>query len=165
LNYGHLLATGEYFFRVDDDDFYGPNYILDMILLAISIDVDFFGKPPAPVFFDNGQAVFARKPTYPLSIFSSSLLNNGGLRLGGNSIAGTKKFFRKIHYQEHAYGAADSSLMYNLNSDDIKLCAFMDGMNLLAERRADQSTHTWKENPDKLKKMCNEILNFEELIL
>jgi hypothetical protein len=136
-----------------------------MILNAKSIDIDLFGKPPAPVFFEDGKAVFTRKPTYPHSIFSSSLLNNGRLRFGGNSIAGSKQFFQKINYQERAYGAADSFLMYNLNSDDIKVCSFMDGMNLLAERRVDQTTHTWKENPDKLKKMGTELYNFEELIL
>ncbi|MEZ4579735.1 MAG: glycosyltransferase, partial [Desulfobacterales bacterium] len=58
LNQGHIMARGEYLFRVDDDDWYGANYLMDMVLQARSIDAQLFGKPPAPLYFETDQQVY-----------------------------------------------------------------------------------------------------------
>ena len=50
LNHGISIAEGEYCLRIDDDDYYGANYILDMILQAKSIDCDLFGNVGATIF-------------------------------------------------------------------------------------------------------------------
>ena len=151
LNYGHLHAQGEYYFRIDDDDHYGPNYILDMILHARSIDADLFGKPPAPIVFEGDNTVYARTAISPLNIVPQELLSDGRVWLGGNSIAGSKYFFKENHYQDGMYGAADSALMYSLNPDDTNVFAIMDDLNLVAERKIDQTSHTWKIDPEEIK--------------
>jgi hypothetical protein len=151
LNRGHLHAQGEYCFRIDDDDYYGPNYILDMMLHARCIDADFFGKPPAPIVFEDENTVYARKSIPTLSIIPQEFFIDGRVWLGGNSIAGSNRFFKGTQYQDALYGAADSALMYNLNPDHTNVCAIMDDLNLVAERRMDQTTHTWKIEPEELK--------------
>jgi hypothetical protein len=160
LNYGNLLSKGKYFFRIDDDDHYGPNYVLDMVTLARSIDADLFGKPPASFIFENEKTVYSRSNIFPLTILNKALINDGKVRLGGNSISGSKYFFKKIFYSDKAYGAADSFLLYNSYFTDDMTCAIMDDMNLVAVRRKDQKTHTWKQDTAKLKQECSFTSNF-----
>lgn len=165
LNYGNLLATGSYCFRMDDDDYYGPNYILDMMLQATSIDAELFGKPPSSIIFENEHNVYAREVGYPLSVVSNTHLANGNLWIGGNSISASRKFFQDIHYNDASFGAADSSLMYNLNNGNSKICAFMDRLNIVATRRQDQSTHTWKQDEKKLKQGHILTNNYKDMMV
>jgi hypothetical protein len=151
LNQGHLLAKGNYFFRMDDDDDYGPNYVFDMMLQSKIIDPDLFGKSPAPILFEDDNTIYERNNSCDFCIVPSSVLAAGKLRIGGNSIAGSHKMWEKFHYQNTAYGAADSSLMHSINPQDKLVCALMDHFNLVAERRMDKASHTWKEPTEKLK--------------
>jgi len=144
LNQGHVLAEGVYCFRVDDDDYYGENYIFDMILQAKCIDADLFGKPPAPVKFDDETKIFIRKSNPSHAIIPYDLLNTGRQWIGGNSFGYTKCFIVKNYYHEFAFGAADTHLLCNAFCQSGIKCASMDFFNLIAERRKVQQTHTWK---------------------
>jgi glycosyltransferase involved in cell wall biosynthesis len=150
LNYGNLQATGKYCFRVDDDDLYGENYILDMILHAKSIDADLFGKTPAPLLFENDPVVYRRKVIPPMCVINKELLSNGNLWIGGNTIAGSKKFFQTCHYDDYNYGSADSAFLYNLSLQAGKTIAILDGFNIVAKRKADIKNHTWHIEKDEL---------------
>jgi hypothetical protein len=154
LNQGHMLAEGEYFFRVDDDDYYGPNYVLDMVLLARSIDADLFGKPPVAILFQGDPLVYVRGGSPPLIIVNGELFAKGKVWMGGNSFSGSRTFFEKKKYSELSYGAADSSLIFNLMTEDDNqyTLAFMDHLNLVIERRKDQNSHTWKIDNKQIKK-------------
>jgi hypothetical protein len=61
LNIGHIAATGRYFFRVDDDDYYGPNYLKDMVIGARSLNADVFGKTPAPLNFEGKDEIYVKE--------------------------------------------------------------------------------------------------------
>jgi glycosyltransferase involved in cell wall biosynthesis len=157
LNQGHILAQGEYCFRVDDDDYYGDNYILDMILQTRSIEADIFGKPPAPIYFGDDQKVYVRNTTPPLAIVSKNLLESGRQWVGGNSIAGKKNFFVNNKYEDSAFGGADTNLLFKImGKDNITYC-LMDQFNLVAQRRNDKKTHTWKIEDEKIKKNCHHV--------
>jgi hypothetical protein len=125
-----------------------------MTLYATCIDADLFGKPPSPLSFEGDPVVYSRKKRVPaICIISQELLSSGKLRIGGNSIAGSNSFFQRCQYNEFAYGAADTDLIYSLSRFDTRKTVFaiMDGMNLVAERRTDLRSHTWKINVDKVK--------------
>ena len=149
LNQGILQSEGEYCFRMDDDDYYGPNYISDMIMQARSIRADLFGKPPVPLYSENSDEVFVRNKFSPLCIVSSLALASGRLWFGGNSISGKKEFFLKNGYHDTSYGAADTSFMVSLPVGDEYICAFTDDLNLMAERREDPSSHTFRADLEK----------------
>lgn len=153
LNQGHLLASGAYCFRLDDDDHYGDNYVWDMILQARSVDADLFGKPPAPLLFEGEQTVYWRSKYPPLCVVNTDLLASGKVWLGGNSIAGRIDLFRELEYDDVSYGAADSSLFYKLRRKKFKdsTIVFTDSFNMVAERRAEQQTHTWKVDPKRIR--------------
>jgi len=165
LNLGHLLAEGEYCFRMDDDDYYGPNYILDMILQARCIGAALFGKPPSPICFEDEQQVYARKKALPYCITPISEISSGNLWPGGNTISVAKNLNILFLYGNFVYGAADTSLINNLHSADISQISIMDNLNLIAVRRKDQSTHTWRYKENALKQEMIIAQEYNELII
>jgi hypothetical protein len=149
MNAGHLDATGDYCFRMDDDDQYGENYILDMMLHLNALEVNIFGKPPSHLIFENDQTVYTRRNYQQNCILTWKNLQEGKAWLGGNTICTRMKHAMANHYCNNAYGAADS--YYMLNSMETYY-AMTDMFNLIAQRREDQSTHTWKIDSNVLKK-------------
>jgi hypothetical protein len=149
LNLGNMLSDGKFCFRVDDDDEYAENYILDMILLGKCVDADFFGKPPAPIYFENEKSLYMRKKSFSLCIIDPESLRNKQL-IGGNSFTGSKKMFDVIFFDNNSYGAADTNLLQKICAKEITI-AIMDIFNIAAERRDDTQTHTWKIDSQLIK--------------
>lgn len=152
LNMGNKLASGDYCFRVDDDDYYGNHYILDLMLAQRAVSSELFGKPPSPFVFEGESQVYIRRRRHfrPFTVTSGSMLSTGKVWIGGNSISGQKDFFERGGYSNSVLGAADSIL--NENSENSLIVTINDNFNLIAERRNDIFSHTWKINPDYLKK-------------
>lgn len=165
LNLGNAMAEGEYCFRIDDDDFYGPNYILDMMLHARSISADIFAKPPCALAFEDEEFVRVRDDFCPLCIVNCDDILNEKVRFGGNSLSGRTKALRNISYDDFAYGAADSSLSFRLSPDSDYVYALMDSLNLVAARRTDQSSHTWKTDSQRMKSRFEVTCKMEELMI
>lgn len=165
LNAGHMQATGKYCFRIDDDDHYGENYILDMVLQAKAVDAELFGKPPVPMIFEGNKKIYAKNDSLSFTIASQAALSSGSVWLGGNSIAGTKEFFKSNNYPDLSYGAADTGLVAGISGQASRTFAFMDRFNLVAERRSDVHSHTWRTNQDKLKAGRKAYRNMNEIMI
>jgi hypothetical protein len=165
LNMGHIQASGQYSFRVDDDDHYGPNYILDMILQARSVDAALFGKPSVPLIFEGENAIYVKNQATPLVIAPQEMLQSGALWFGGNSISGTTEFFKKVPYSDVSFGAADTDMVLNLPLGIGVTFAFMDQLNLVAERRQDLASHTWKYDQAKLKANRRMLKGITEIMI
>lgn len=165
MNIGHFNAKGSYFFRMDDDDYYGENYILDMMLYLRAIDADFFGKPVSLYYYfpdDKNSVYFRETKTYPLCLLTEKHLR-AGQRFSGNTFSGTKEFFSKNLYQNNSYAAADSTFLFNAKFDGVKI-ATMDCLNMCAERRKDQLGHTWIIKDDRVLKNSATGFNHPECI-
>lgn len=165
LNMGHLHASGRYCFRMDDDDYYAPNYVTDMVLQARSVDATLFGKPAAPVIFEGDERAYVRTGTAPLVIAPLSALQSGETWIGGNSISGLREFFSGRGYSDSAYGAADTEFVFNLPADSEAVLAVMDPFNMAAGRRKDLVSHTWKSTMQQVKANRYPVARFSELVL
>jgi hypothetical protein len=152
LNLGQLQATGDYCFRVDDDDEYGDNYILDMMLHLHAIDVQLFGKPPAMLQLENENTIYWRYAQMkPLTIVTPDAIEQDSCYLGGNSMAWNRKRFLKAPlFDEQNFGTADTSAQINNNSLRNYVVS-VDLLNILTKRRKDQSEHTWKVKDETLR--------------
>lgn len=146
LNLGQLQARGEYCFRIDDDDEYGDNYILDMMLHLRAIEVQLFGKPPAMLQVENGNTIYYRSAQMkPLTIVAHKITKRDSCYLGGNSMSWNRESFKRTTlFDEENYGTADTSAQLSNNSA-CGYVACMDFFNLLTKRKADPSEHTWKD--------------------
>lgn len=165
LNYGHSHSSGEYCFRVDDDDHYGKNYVGDIVSGARSIDAYLCSKPPSAFAFEGEYTAYIRGGFPPFCVVSKELLKSGKVWLGGNSITGKRTFFTKNIYPTHSYGAADSAFMYNFEPSDTGVIAMLDWFNLIFERRLNGSSHTWRIDSDSLIASATDKVHIDDIMV
>ena len=163
LNVGIRNANGYYVFRIDDDDEYGDNYILDMVLGAKSIDGDFFGKSPQPIKFIESNNIYSRPMEEYKSLSKYELLNS--IRwLAGNTFAGKKTFFEVNQFPNFLFGTADTALIQNISFSDNYKILMLDKYNNLSVR-SNPETHTWKVTEYQISKKSNLIQSKDEIFL
>lgn len=158
LNYGNHLASGKYVFRIDDDDFYGDNYILDMMLHMRSVDPEFFGKRAPYILIENDGNLYDRKHDSKFEIIPPERMGSGKSWLAGNTIAGKKKSFMKTPYKD-VFGSADTALGYQMSRLNLGSICLLDSFNMAFVRRQDLSSHTWRASIDKLLKHAERLVN------
>ncbi|WP_435103469.1 glycosyltransferase [Arhodomonas sp. AD133] len=165
LNMGHKRAEGKFFFRVDDDDYYGENYTLDLMLVQRSVDASRFGKPPCPFVFEKEPGVYLRRQIKMRrhTLSDGKNLAAGDMWIGGNSMSGSKRSFVEQDYHPSTIDGADTILNRNVAEDAVVLTS--DDMNLVAERRVDLTTHTWQINAAPLKKDAVIYESIDELMV
>lgn len=150
MNLGIQHAKGDYVFRFDDDDFYGPHYILDYVLYNRCTNADIFGKPAQYWFLDDDPICNFRKIPHSryLTVFSSRHLDHDDIPISGNSIGGKKEIFLVEQFPD-TYGAADSAFQLTVQEKEYR-CMTTDRLNMAFCRRSDGS-HTWHWN-DRIRK-------------
>jgi len=151
LNLGYALANGSYTFRMDDDDYYGSEYLADCMLHLRANDADLYGKPPKYCFFEESQELHERKARMPaLRVFDSKELESKELWLGGNTIGVKKSAGLDLRYPDASVGTADTYLAIMAAAKNLTVMS-MDALNVVASRRADLASHTWSVDEAKLK--------------
>jgi hypothetical protein len=165
LNMGHIAASGKYVCRVDDDDFYGPNYLKDMVFGARAINADLFGKTPAPLNFEGDDEIYVKEGLKEFVIVEPGRILDGKVWLGGNTVAGETEYFNSNPYVDHAYGAADSSMQLNIVPSHGLCIALMDKFNVIAIRDANVALHTWRDSPTQLKAKRLILLDWRECMI
>lgn len=143
INYGIHLAKGEYVFKFDDDDFYGQNYLEDLMLYFDIGDFDIIGKP-LTYFKLNDESVLYRRNLasgYPLTAFSTKDLSHNKISVSGSTLSGRRSVFIRTPYT-NAYRAADSGWYKHANEIDLRGVS-ADMLNSIFWRRTD-GFHTWE---------------------
>jgi len=156
MNLGIQKATSDYVFRMDDDDYYGPNYLLDSMLHTRIVDYDISGKVfkffvveeqyPNTVFsrqpkmFDFSRPAICTMDKFPAFSF-----------LCGASQGGRRDFMINNPYPNFNYGAVDTCWLDFLRekSDENVSALVLDDFNFVVDRRLDDS-HTWKVDMEQI---------------
>jgi len=100
-----------------------------------------------------------------LTIVGQDNISAGDVWLGGNTVSGRREFFSDNPYVYTSYGTADTAMQLNARFGNEEVIALMDGLNVIAQRRHDPSSHTWKVNLDAIRKGRVTVPNFNELFL
>ena len=167
LNAGIQAAPAKYVFRMDDDDYYGGNYLLDMILYSKAVSFDVIGKVfrsfsmeeefPNNVFYRTTKQIDFNKP----SICQAGKLPETVSFLAGCTQGGVKKFMTIHPYPEKNFGSVDSQwldILKENSKESLVLCA--DDFNLVVDRRS-VGDHTWAADMNQFmknsKKMPHEV--------
>lgn len=169
LNCAIEAAKGEYVLKIDDDDYYDENYILDLILAVRHLNVDIFGKPQVNFFrFEEEQSLYLRKNNRGVNY----LTNTGDKRVSGkqiiigNSIAARTEFLKKHPFVSGMLRHTDSMFFYTLSKIDEEFnIAVCDPFNMIVERRSDLSSHTWTMGKEQLQANCESNYSFYEAVL
>jgi glycosyltransferase involved in cell wall biosynthesis len=169
LNFGAKHSTGEYFFRWDDDDYYGRENIADCMLHLRACDADVFGKRASFLHFEGEKEVYLRRSLLPeiVAFPALSLQSNQETWIGGGNFACKLELLRDVRFADDVNFAADTEMVSRIKaSRPGAQCLLLDSFNLVLERRDDVGSHTWQSSTASLKKGSELLeLRIEDLML
>jgi hypothetical protein len=140
LNEGIGEAAGDIWFKVDDDDYYGPHYIEDMINAYLFSGADIVGKPTYLVYLEEaGQTVCrtvreSRKRKFYLHRPNKVPRLTGATLSARRGVAGPFSLRRR--------SGVDSEWTERMAHEGKTLFS-SDYLNFVVYRGADKSHHTW----------------------
>ena len=156
LNLGLNLASGDYFFKMDDDDTYLPNYLLDMMLYSRALDFELFGKPQNNYFqFEGEQDIFKRENKRG-ELYIARMNQRpvkGHQIIIGNSISAKTSFLQRHPFVENILRGTDTVFFNNFKNEEVTVGVY-DSFNMVVQRSTDLSRHTWQESKAKIVKGC-----------
>lgn len=148
LNAGIALSEGTYFARMDDDDYYGPNYFSDAMLTRQYVDFDILGKAQWMVHFEaTGKTVLHKGDA---ASHSTNPAIAGGTFLVRNNLNDRVWFYDRVQ------GYADVDFIGRNIVENDRVLVSSDPFNFVQIRRNDPQSHTWTIQHDKFKH--NEIV-------
>ncbi|HDR14579.1 MAG TPA: glycosyltransferase [Desulfobacteraceae bacterium] len=147
LNHGIRLGHGEYWFKMDDDDEYGPNYISDMMLALKATSADVIGKAPTWLYVESKDALYRRQS---LSMKSAHLVAEGNHPyLSGATFCGRREVIERVPFSETRRASVDTNFFLECIDSGLRV-QFADPFNFIACRGADKNRHTWRAGDDAL---------------
>lgn len=146
LNLGVDIASGLYWFKMDDDDLYGEHYLADLMLHQACVGADLFGKRPAYMFLESENKTVLRNPG------SSSEITSTGLwpHPCGAAFAGRKDIISRVAFSESYRACVDSEFFSACLASGLRVL-LADNYNMIIWRGAHKDGHTWRTSDDVLK--------------
>jgi tetratricopeptide (TPR) repeat protein len=157
INLGAAHASGAYVTKMDDDDFYGPSYISDLLLSALESDADITGKRAAFYHFEDGGEYCLKYPRLSNRWLWPGTGDDGSwvvprLFWRGRTVAGATLFFKRdvllrCPFDEIAPYGEDTLFQLACRRAGMTIYA-SDEFNFLYKRRAGNAGHLWKIRKD-----------------
>ena len=142
LNFGIAQAKGKYWFKMDDDDYYGANYLQDWVHLAETADFQIMGKPPAFIYLEEKDKLFLRNKALWTQLTIGSM---GAPHLCGATLGGRREYFQE--FSENHRACVDTDFVEKGRTTDRALLVG-DIWNFVAYRARDKQRHTWRNDDE-----------------
>lgn len=137
LNYGLSLARGEFWQKMDDDDWYAPNYLKDMILSWGAMKSDIVGKPLSFIYFEEDDSLHVRRSSRNRNLYGSNEYCSGA------TLAGSINSARQLPFSTSIRSSVDSMFLESCFRVGYKVL-LSDCFNMCVFRSEDTSSHTWQ---------------------
>ena len=150
LNYAVNMSQFPYITKFDDDDYYAPNYLHDMIKPFYFTNASIVGKATTYVYFSDKKILAIR------SINREDRYVN---RVEGPTLMFKKSVFQKVQFQDKNLG------------EDIEFCndCIRNGFKIYSTNkdnfvyiRSNKNKHTWKIDNDYFFKKCITICKTDD---
>lgn len=153
MNAGLLEAKGTYFFRMDDDDLYGPNYMADRMIYFNEFAIDSISNSRCWMnFADSANARITDVDFVPQdnTVFALGDATYRLLGFTGGSLAARRDFALSLGFMDAANSHADVAFLYKgmffaSNSAHLKI----DPFNFCVKRN-NPACHTWSAPKEEL---------------
>ena len=146
LNRGVEEASGYYIAKMDDDDYYGENYLSDMMLAADFSGAEILGKGTYFVHMKASNITALR------SVASQHEFTDC---VAGATLTGQREVLREIRFPDCTRGE-DSSLLATASKAGCRIYS-ADAFNTLVVRGTDHQRHTWDIGDSDFLKNCRNI--------
>jgi 2-polyprenyl-3-methyl-5-hydroxy-6-metoxy-1,4-benzoquinol methylase/spore maturation protein CgeB len=133
LNRALEVATGDYFAKFDDDDFYGPNYLSDLVLAFDYTSATVVGKRCYFTYVESRDETFLRFPDQEFSEVSF---------VHGATIVADRAKIGSIRFTPVRQGT-DTLFQKDCLSAGLRIFS-ADRFNFAHVRHSDIGRHTWK---------------------
>lgn len=138
---------------MDDDDFYGPNYILDMMLEMRAVDADIFGKPTGFIYLEEKDQLLLRHEAGDSQHIHGS---QNVPHMCGATISGKMQSFPEIQFSEDLRACVDTDFLRLCKVAGLRI--YLSNIHGFAAMRGkDKTSHTWRAGDDLLKKNSTHI--------
>lgn len=154
LNRGVESATGQYVAKMDDDDFYGPSYISDLVLTALESGADVTGKKATFVNLRGGQeyclrgSQFRNRWLWPLTAEGGRNLCPRQISKYCSTVAGATLFVKRDAVREFPFdetAPSGSDTMFQLACRRAGMTTYAsDEFNFCYVRHPGAEGHLWK---------------------
>ena len=139
LNEMVSASSGDIISKMDDDDYYGENYLLDLVNSLKFSRADIVGKAAAYIHFESNDTTI-------LSYESWEHRYSDFVR--GGTITGKSGVFKELPFSNLRTGE-DSAFLKAVRESGGRIYAG-DRFNYFIRRAADTSQHTWRVSDQKL---------------
>ncbi|MTK13376.1 MAG: glycosyltransferase [Clostridiaceae bacterium] len=154
LNFGVEQSRYNYISKMDDDDYYGANYLIDLMNVFNYTDAQVTGKMSHFVYFEA---------TNTLSIREQNNENRYVDFLSGNTILFKKDIFEKVKFKKLNCGE-DVQFSTDCITAGIKIYS-ADKYNYIYMKHRDLIDHTWQvSSEDLIKDYCMNLRATTDLI-
>ncbi|KJF28215.1 hypothetical protein TZ02_05890 [Clostridium aceticum] len=147
LNFAISEAKYSYISKFDDDDYYAPEYLGDIMDCFKYTDADIVGKGSFYIYFEESKT---------LAVNSLSRENCYTNFIAGSTITAKKEVFEKVKFVTDRVGGSDTQFKKDCIANHFKIYT-ADRFNYVAHRRPNAQEHTWKIADKEWLKTCKII--------
>lgn len=134
LNFGVAKARYRYIAKIDDDDYYSPNYIPEAMRTLMRPKVDLVGKKTIYFYFPHKRKLLLRERPYRP--------NHRVWQIAGATIMFNKRVFRRVKFAKALRGT-DALFIGACIRKGYRIYT-TSKYNFVAIRRANTRSHTWR---------------------
>ena len=171
INFGTGHASGAYVTKMDDDDFYGPAYVSDLLLSALESRADITGKKATFFHFEEGDEYCLRSPDlrhtwlWPVTDRSGcatvpSTFSPHGSNVAGATILVRRELLLRFPFDERAPRGTDSLFQLVCRRAGLTIYA-SDEFNFCYRRRAGNRDHLWQVEKETILKSAHLLPAFD----
>ena len=146
MNYGVEVSKYSYIAKIDDDDYYGENYILDAVNTFRYVDVDIVGKASYFIYYEKYNSI---------GIMNAVYNNKYTPYIAGSTFIVKRKVFEKVRFRDLNL-AEDSSFVNDCIKANMNVYSG-NRYNYVYVKHKELSDHTWKIGAKDLYRITKKI--------
>lgn len=146
LNHGVSHACGDYIAKMDDDDIYGANYLVDALLALNFSGADVVGKDSYFCYVESKNIMAIKQPGKD---------NRYSDFISGGTLVIRKQVFEKVKFHSRNRGE-DTNFLKDCKENGLIIYS-SDKYNFIQMRYANTSAHTWTIEDEEYLKNCKTI--------
>lgn len=149
LNFGVARSNYDYVAKFDDDDYYGPQYLVEALLGFLNEDVSIVGKSSFYMYLKNKQAL----------VLVDQNQNDYTEWIAGPTFVIKKEIFRNVHFRKLT-GPEDYFFIQDSLAKGYKI--YSSSKNNFTLVRRNHSEHTWQMDDDSLLQWGEVVKNTDD---
>lgn len=157
LNYALAQTDAPFWAKFDDDDFYGPRYLSDMMLYQQIAGSDLLAKPPAFIYLQAHDELrwhpVRGKRAWTLLPATGGEATAG---IAGGTLAGSRSVLESVPFSELRRGGSDSDFVRRARDAGHDLLV-TDPFNFAFFRSGKAGFHTWDTDTAKLQQQTEVV--------